>query len=83
MHVFEMIVWVVGLSMIGGVVIAYFESKKVSIKKGGLSQMLGDEYLAKKDILEKFRAMEQRIQVLERIATDKGVTLASEIDNLK
>lgn len=69
--------------MVGGVLIAYFESKKINIKKDGLSQTLGDEYLTKKDILDKFMAMEQRIQVLERIATDKGVTLASEIDNLK
>ena len=90
MHVFEMIVWIVGLSMVGGVLIAYFESKKSNKSGDAFDDLMNDlglgEYYSKSDLdvyVQKIEAMEQRIQVLERIATDKGVTLASEIDNLK
>ncbi|PCI48938.1 MAG: hypothetical protein COB49_05400 [Alphaproteobacteria bacterium] len=92
MAVFEMVVWIVAISVIGGVVKSYMDRKH----KRGSSMMddlmndlgmdEGDGFYTKKDlasVLEKFEAMEARIQVLERIATDKGQNLAAEIDNLK
>ncbi len=44
------------------------------------------DYYSKKEVdvyIKKIETMEQRIQVLERIATDKGRGLADEIDSLK
>ncbi len=80
MHVFEMVVLIVAISVVGGIIMKYIERKPTDISKDSLNDMMQGMDTV---YMEKFRALEQRVQVLERIATDKGVTLASEIDNLK
>ncbi|PCI33410.1 MAG: hypothetical protein COB54_03650 [Alphaproteobacteria bacterium] len=93
MQVFEMIVLIVAIGVGGGLIKSYLNRPDQKLSKGmlgNLMQDLGrdgeDGYYSRKDMapfMEKFTAMEERIQVLERIATDKGSNLASEIDNLK
>ncbi len=90
MHVFEMVVWIVAIAVIGGIIKSYFDRGKTHRSENVMDDLMNDlgmgDYYSKKEVdqfIRKFEAMEQRIQVLERIATDKGRNLASEIDNLK
>ena len=93
MQVFEMVVLIVAIGVGGGLVKSYLNRPEQNLSKdklGNLMRDLGldseDGYYSRKDLapfMEKFAAMEERLQVLERIATDKGRNLASEIDNLK
>ncbi len=90
MHVFEMVVWIVAIAVVGGIIKSYFDRGKSRGSEGMMDDLMNDlgmgDYYSKKEIdrfIGKFESMEQRIQVLERIATDKGRNLASEIDNLK
>ncbi|HEC00301.1 MAG TPA: hypothetical protein ENI91_01280 [Sphingomonadales bacterium] len=93
MLVFEMVVWIVAISVIGGVIKSYLDRKNdrgsgsiMDDLKNDLGMSEGDGFYTKKDMarfMDRFEAMEKRIQVLERIATDKGRTLADEINDLK
>jgi hypothetical protein len=93
MHVFEMVVLIVAISVIGGIIKSYIDrnnnrgsASMMDDLKNDLGMSEGDGFYTKKDMasfMGKFEAMERRIQVLERIATDKGRTLADEIDGLK
>ncbi len=91
MEVLEMVVLIVAICVGGAITLTYFEKKYPKFSKDTLDNLmdnlgLGDEYFTKKDMaqfLEKFKAMEERLQVLERIATNSERNLASEIDNLK
>lgn len=92
MHVFEMVVLIVAIGVIGGIIKSYIERKDPKMSKNMMDDLMNDlgmgddGYCSKKELapfIEKFTALEERIQVLERIATDKGRNLASEIDNLK
>ncbi|MBL4800788.1 MAG: hypothetical protein JKY45_02770 [Emcibacter sp.] len=91
MHVFEMVVLVVAISVLGGIIMKYFERRHPQLSDDLLDKIKKSfefdlDYCTQKDLsvfLDKFQTMEDRIQVLERIATDKGSSLASEIDNLK
>lgn len=79
MHVFEMVVLIVGICVIGGIIKSYLDRNNPKASGDVSERQMND--LA--PFMERFEAMEQRLQVLERIATDKGRNLASEIDNLK
>ncbi|VAX06614.1 FIG00636713: repeated hypothetical protein [hydrothermal vent metagenome] len=90
MHVFEMVVLIVAIVVIGGLIKSYFERNKVGGSSDAFDDLMHEfglsDYYSKKEVdvyIKKIEAMEQRIQVLERIATDKGRDLADEIDNLK
>ncbi|MBL4895091.1 MAG: hypothetical protein JKY59_09545 [Emcibacter sp.] len=91
MHVFEMVALIVAIGVFGKIIMQYIDRKHPKISDDMMDKMknnssFGDAYITKKDFsayMNKFQAMEERLQVLERIATDKGRSLASEIDNLK
>ncbi len=70
MHVFEMVVWVVGISVAGGTVMEYFKSKSRGLPKG-LAQRL-----------ERLEALEDRVATLEKILTEPKSQLKREIDEL-
>ncbi|MCK5425891.1 MAG: hypothetical protein KAI89_10980 [Emcibacter sp.] len=80
MHVFEMVVLIVAISVIGGIIMKYLERESTDLSEDKLNDMMQGLDVSH---MEKIIALERRVQVLERIATDKGITLASEIDNLK
>jgi len=85
MQVFEMVVLIVAIGVIGGIISDYLKRKTV-IEKAAMADGMGVDGQTKKKLdiyLRKFEDMEKRIQVLERIATDKGRDLANEIDSLK
>lgn len=72
MGLWEMIVAVVALGVVAQVIRAYFKSNE----QGGASS----EEAAKQ--IERIRGLEKRIEVLEKIATDKRINLKDEIDQL-
>ena len=72
MGLWEMIVAVVALGVAAQIITAYFKSKE----QGSASSEGISEQISRIDTLEK------RIEVLERIATDKRNNLKEEIDNL-
>ncbi len=80
MHVFEMVVLVVAIGVIGGVLNRYLKYKSTKIA-GNIDNCISrtdfQTHLRKMDILE------ERVRNLERIATDKGINLADEIEKLK
>ena len=90
MTLWSMIVWVVALSVLGGIVMQYLKGKEKGVdydldilaEKLGLSD--GGGYSKKKlqPYLDRIDQLEERVKVLERIATDKGRNLADEIDDL-
>ena len=74
MDVFEMVVWIVVVSCITGVITTWLKSR---------SEQGGDVAAAlSKDQDEKIAALEDRIQVLERLVTDNREALKREIDAL-
>lgn len=75
MTLWDMIAMVVFVAVVGGIVSQHLHSKeKVALAKHNSE---GDEGLA-----EKYAALEERVRVLERIATDKSARLKDEIDAL-
>lgn len=92
MNPFEMVVTIVIVVMIAGVLKSFIERNKPGgkVKSGDMMEGLMDDlglgdYVTKSNLaphLEKMAAMEDRIRVLERIATDKKHNLAAEINNL-
>lgn len=73
MHVFEMIAIIVVVGIIAGVFKQYLERSQVA--EVDLSGIEGR--------LDKLEQLQERVQVLEAIVTDKGYDLKSKIDNLK
>ncbi|WP_321396438.1 hypothetical protein [Emcibacter sp.] len=89
MNVFEMIVIIVVVTAIAGVLKHWTRGRNSETDRDYSDIMsdlgLEEDYYSKKQIqphLERIRKLEERVQVLERIATDKGSNLAREIDNL-
>ena len=70
MHIFEMVAIIAVVSIIAGVIKSYLDNKVVNL----------DAFESRLDKVEK---LEERIQILEAIVTDKGYDLKAEIDNLK
>ncbi len=78
MNVFTMVVIVVALAMTAEVLRTYFKSK--SAKPQNPDEVIEkSSYAAEIKLIKK---LEERIRVLERIATDKGHKLREEIDSL-
>lgn len=89
MTLWSMIVWVVAISVLGGIFMQYLKGKErgVDYDLDKLSEALGlgGGGMSRKDLkpyLERIDQLEERVKVLERIATDKGRNLADEIDKL-
>ncbi len=72
MGLWEMIVCVVALGVVAQIIMAYLKSREVGA--------VGGNDLAKH--LDRIDRLEERIKVLERIATDKRDNLKEEIDRL-
>ena len=72
MQVFEMVFGIVVVVMIAGVVKSYLDGRRDS------RQYLEDESVA----MDRIAALEERIQVLEKIITDRQSSLKREIDGL-
>ena len=89
MGFWEAIVLIVCISVIGGLVMQFLKGKEngVNYDFDKLSESLGlsDGFYSEKNLkpyLDRIDQLEERIKVLERIATDKGRNLADEINNL-
>ncbi len=89
MGFWEAIVLIVCISVIGGIIMQYLKGKEkgVDYDIDKLADALGlnDGYMSKKKLrphLQRIDKLEERIKVLERIATDKGRNLADEIEGL-
>jgi len=89
MTLWSMIVWVVGISIIGGIIMQYLKNndKSVDYDPDKLAEALGlkEGYMSRnklKPYLDRIDQLEERVKVLERIATDKGRNLSHEIDSL-
>ncbi len=91
MHVFEMVIWIVAISVLGGIVMTYLKRHPDDRHNGGLmGEVFGEDDLGfggvkkkeMKECLERMDKMEERLRNLERIATDKKRNLADEIDRL-
>ncbi|PHZ84090.1 hypothetical protein [Paremcibacter congregatus] len=90
MNPFEMVVLIVMVVMVAGVLKSFIERKKPGGQSGDMMDKFMDDmglgdYATKSSLapyLEKIDAMEERIRVLERIATDKKRNLADEINRL-
>ena len=72
MHVFEMVVWIVAITMVAGII-----QRKMSLDKAKLEQLKDGNVDD-----ERLKSLEERVVVLERLATDKSVRLRDEIDGL-
>lgn len=90
MTLWSMIVWVVAIGVLGGIVTQYLKGKEqgVDYDLDALAEKLGlnDGGYSKKKLkpyLDRIDQLEERIKVLERIATDKKHSLADEIASLK
>ncbi|PHZ84859.1 hypothetical protein [Paremcibacter congregatus] len=90
MTLWSMIVAVVAISVIGGIIMQYLKGKEKGVdydldglaEKLGLGDGGGMSKKALKPYLDRIDQLEERVRVLERIATDKGRSLADEIDQL-
>lgn len=71
MSVFAMIVWIVGISLIAGVIHDYLKTRRLEARKGeGVN-------------LEELQALKERVTVLEKIVTDQRYDLRRELDQLE
>lgn len=84
MNVYEMVAMVVVFSVVGGVIKQYLQRHRYTGPEEKIDEIITQKMngVDFEKILKTMLAMEDRIQVLERIATDKGVALKSEINNL-
>jgi hypothetical protein len=73
MDVFKMVAIIAVVAIIAGVIKAFIERKNVP--EVDLSEIEGR--------LDKLESLQQRIQTLEAIVTDKGYDLKHKIDSLK
>ncbi|WP_262694676.1 hypothetical protein [Kordiimonas aquimaris] len=72
MTVFTMIAVIVSVTVIGGVVTTWIKSKEKNQENGNEAA----------DVNARVQALEERVKVLERLATDKRHRLSEEIDAL-
>ncbi len=73
---------VVGIPVIGGMVYAYHE-KKLKLREKELD-ILGSQTMKRAaEYAEHTELLEERVRVLERIVTDRGIGLADEIEKLR
>ena len=74
MNVFEMVVIIVAISILGGVLNNYLKTRRSTgaIHKDALD-----------DALDRIDELEERVRVLERVVTDDGYDLKRQIDDLK
>ncbi len=90
MDFWSAIVLIVGISIIGGILSQYLKGKngEDTSRENILSELgldFDDGYMSEnklKPYLDRIDQLEERVKVLERIATDKGRNLADEIDRL-
>lgn len=88
MGLWDMIVMVVLIGAVVSVAKFYFASKHgTEASSGTIWDELGlsDSTPAERDVtkhLDRIRALEERVKVLERIATDKGQNLKDQINSL-
>ncbi|WP_138379303.1 hypothetical protein [Luteithermobacter gelatinilyticus] len=90
MGVFEMVVLIVLISVIGGIIGKWIKARESGARfdLDELAHDLGldDGYYDKKKLqpyLDRIEKLEERVRVLERIVTDKSHNLSQEIDKLK
>lgn len=82
MDFWSAIVIIVVISVVGGIVSQHLKNTREGARKG-LDQKGDFEREDKlKPYLERIDQLEDRVKVLERIATDKGRNLSDEIDRL-
>ena len=72
MNVFHFVVWIVAIVAIANVLEKYLKSRAADKKNNEVSD----------DTLQKMEALEERIQVLERIVTESKFDLRRQIDDL-
>jgi hypothetical protein len=72
---------VVGIPVIGGLIYAYHE-KKLKLREKELELLGGQTAQQTADQAARIEWMEDRLRVLERIVTDRGLALSDEIDRL-
>ncbi len=87
MNVFEMVVLIVVVSAGASVLKSYFKRKNAADSENFMDN-LGETVDARVSntltpCMQKITALEERIQILERIVTDKNHNLAAKIDNLR
>ena len=87
MHVFEMVVLIVLIAVVGSIVSRYFDNRK----EGGKDWMNfgdGDDPLGlglgpgRGVSLERLEKLEERVAVLEKIITDRNYNLKEEFERL-
>ncbi|NOZ41722.1 MAG: hypothetical protein GXP02_00920 [Alphaproteobacteria bacterium] len=87
MNVFEMVVLIVFIGASAGVLKSYFKRKNAAASDSFMDDLATnvDTHIKQKinPCVARINALEQRIQILERIVTDKNHNLAAEIDSLK
>ncbi len=80
--VLSILMIVIGIPVIGGLVFAY-QKEKLRLREKEL-EVLGSQTAEKAaQYAAHSERLEQRVQVLERIVTDKGLGLADEIEKLR
>lgn len=72
MHVFEMVVWIVAIGTLGGIYSQHQKNKHKAQQHQSLN----------KESEKRINDLEERVRVLEKIATDKRSRLSDEIDSL-
>jgi len=73
---------VVGIPVIGGLMADYYK-RKLKLREKEL-EILGSQTAERAaQYATQTERLEQRVRVLERIATDKGIDLADEIERLR
>lgn len=89
MNPFEMVIWIVVIVTVAGIIKSFINRGKPDMPEDVMDNMLHnlgmDDYYSKKKIdpyLQRIDKMEERIRILERIATDKSRNLADEINRL-
>ena len=89
MNPFEMVIWIVAIVMVASILKSYITRGKSDMPEDMMDTMMHsmgmDDYYSKKKIdpyLKRIDEMEERIRILERIATDKSRNLADEINRL-
>ncbi len=90
----EFVLWIVGISTVGWIITSWIRAKHgypLEGEWGGVSHRVEPEQDRKIELLStenaklegKVMRLEERIAVLERIATDAPARLTSEIDSLR
>lgn len=77
MGVFEFVIALVGISTIGSII---REKQKAKLRKCQDCEERANN--SEKEEPQKMDVLEERIQILEKIITDKGYNLSEEIKNL-